>query len=58
MAPGKYNPRASSVQVNPNQTKEKSLHVLGFLWPNRDFSMGYKQKNKKILPRLNSRAGL
>jgi hypothetical protein len=28
-------------QINPRKSKEKGLDFLGFLWPNRDFSMGY-----------------
>jgi hypothetical protein len=35
------------MQDNPNKNKEKSLDFLGFVWPNRGFSMGYKEKNKK-----------
>jgi hypothetical protein len=37
----KYNFTASSVQINPSKTKQKSLDFLGFRSPNRDFSMGY-----------------
>ena len=40
------------MQGNPRKTKEKSLDFLGFLWSNRDFSMGYdesKQKNRRTL---------
>jgi hypothetical protein len=47
--PEGYNLRATSVQINPNKSKEKSLHFVGFLWPNRGFSKGYRRKNKKIL---------
>jgi hypothetical protein len=36
------------VQENPNKNKEKSLHLLGFRWPIRGFSKGYRRKNKKI----------
>ena len=32
---------AKQMQANPRKSKEKSLHFLGFLWPNWDFSMGY-----------------
>jgi hypothetical protein len=42
-----FNQRANFVQANPNKTKQKSLDFLGFIRPNRDFSMGYEQKNKK-----------
>jgi hypothetical protein len=48
----KCNLKARSVQANPNKTKQKSLDLLGFIRPNRDFSMGYEQKNKKIDSRL------
>jgi hypothetical protein len=41
-----------------NKSKQKSLDLLGFLWPNRDFSKGYTGKNKKIPFRLSSPAGL
>jgi macrodomain Ter protein organizer (MatP/YcbG family) len=34
-------------QANPNKNKKKSLDFLGFVWWNRDFSMGYAQKKKK-----------
>jgi hypothetical protein len=46
------------VQANPKESKEKSLHFLGFLWRNRDFSTGYSGKNKKIPLRSNSLIGL
>jgi hypothetical protein len=42
-----FNQRANSAQANPNKTKQKSLDFLGFIRPNRDFSKGYEQKNKK-----------
>jgi hypothetical protein len=42
-----FNQNASPVQAKPNKTKQKSLDFLGFIRPNRDFSMGYEQKNKK-----------
>ncbi len=32
---------AKLIQAKPNKTKQKSLDFLGFLRPNRDFSMGY-----------------
>ena len=54
----RYNPWASLVQANPNESKEKSLDLFGFLWPNRAFSKGYRGKNKKVWLRLNSRPGL
>jgi hypothetical protein len=41
-----------SLQANPNKTKQKSLDFLGFIRPNRDFSMRYGRKNKKIGSRL------
>jgi hypothetical protein len=34
-------------QANPNKSKQKGLDLLGFIRPNRDFSMGYGRKNKK-----------
>jgi hypothetical protein len=37
----RLNLRASWVQGKPRKTKEKSLHFLGFSWPNLDFSKGY-----------------
>jgi hypothetical protein len=37
----RLNLRASWVQRKPRKTKEKSLHFLGFSWPNWDFSKGY-----------------
>jgi hypothetical protein len=43
----RFNRRANSFQINPNKTKQKSLDFLGLIGPNRDFSMGYEQKNKK-----------
>jgi hypothetical protein len=46
-AGGKCNLKARSVQANPNKTKQKSLDFLGFIRPNRDFSMGYGKKIKK-----------
>jgi hypothetical protein len=45
---GECNPKAKSIQINPSKTKQKSLDFLGFIRPNRDFSMGYARKNKKI----------
>jgi hypothetical protein len=30
--------------MNPNKTKEKPLHLLGFIRPNQAFSMGYGGK--------------
>jgi hypothetical protein len=36
-----FNLRANSIQINPNKSKQKSLDFLGFIRPNRDFSMGY-----------------
>jgi hypothetical protein len=47
-----FNQGANSSQANPNKTKQKSLDFLGFIRPNRDFSMGYDGKNKKIDSRL------
>jgi hypothetical protein len=34
------------------------LHFLGFLWPNRDFSTGIANPNKKTCSSLNLRSGL
>jgi hypothetical protein len=33
--------RSKQDQAQPNKTKQKSLDLLGFIRPNRDFSMGY-----------------
>jgi hypothetical protein len=44
----------SKPQTNPNKSKKKRLDWLGFIRPNRDFSMGYSGKNKKT---LRSRSG-
>jgi hypothetical protein len=44
---GGFNQGANSDQINPNKTKQKSLDFLGFVRPNRDFSKGCEQKNKK-----------
>jgi hypothetical protein len=49
---GGFNQSGNSLQANPNKSKQKSLDFLGFIRPNRDFSMGYEQKNKKIDSRL------
>jgi hypothetical protein len=46
-ASGGFNHSANSPQANPNKTKQKSLDFLGFIRPNRDFSKGCEQKNKK-----------
>jgi hypothetical protein len=43
-AANRFNQSANSSQANPNKTKQKSLDFLGFIRPNRDFSMGYEQK--------------
>jgi hypothetical protein len=51
LRPG-FNQRANSFQTNPNKTKQKSLDFLGFIRPNRGFSKGYEQENKKIGSRL------
>jgi hypothetical protein len=56
--PARHNLRASYLQVKPRKNKEKGLDFLGFPWPNRGFSMGYREKNKKNLAALNSRVGL
>jgi hypothetical protein len=37
----RFNQGARSFQANPNKTKQKSFDFLGFIRPNRDFSMGY-----------------
>jgi hypothetical protein len=49
---------AKQIQIIPNKSKQKSLDLLGFLWPIRDFSKGYTRKNKKICFGLNSRRRL
>ena len=41
--PGPPN-RPKQTEANPNKTKQKSLDLLGFIRPNRDFSMGYGRK--------------
>ena len=38
-------PSREFLQANPNKSKEKGLDFLGFIRPNRDFSMGYGEKN-------------
>jgi hypothetical protein len=43
----RFNQGANSFQIIPNKTKQISLDFLGFIRPNRDFSKGYGQKNKK-----------
>jgi hypothetical protein len=45
--PGKRNLTAKSIQAKPNKTKQNCLDLLGFIRQNRDFSMGYEEKNKK-----------
>src|ERR1700728_1296723 len=43
--------RPENALVKANKSKEKSLHFLGFLWPNRAFSMGYgESKQKNLFP--------
>jgi hypothetical protein len=36
------------MQGNAKKSKQKGLDFLGNVLPNRDFSMSYEQKNKKI----------
>jgi hypothetical protein len=48
------NLKASSRQEKPRKCKQKPLDLVGFLWPNLDFSKGYGGKNKKIKPHTNS----
>jgi hypothetical protein len=36
-----FNQGANSFQIDPNKTKQKYLDLLGFIRPNRGFSMGY-----------------
>jgi hypothetical protein len=43
----RFNQGVHSVQTNPNKTKQDCLVFLGFIRPNRYFSKGYEQKNKK-----------
>jgi hypothetical protein len=38
-----YSQRASFAQASPNNSKQKSLDLLGFIRPNRDFSMTYSE---------------
>jgi hypothetical protein len=40
-------PSAGPTRIKPNKTKQKSLDFLGFIRPNRDFSMGYGESSKK-----------
>jgi hypothetical protein len=35
-------------QGKPNKSKENRLDFLGFLWPIRGFSKGYRESNLKI----------
>jgi hypothetical protein len=35
--------RPKQIQINPSKTKQKSLDLLGFIRPNRDFSRGYSE---------------
>jgi hypothetical protein len=44
-----FNQHANSFQAKPNKTKQKGLDLLGFIRPNRDFSMGCGEKNKNSL---------
>jgi hypothetical protein len=50
--------RPKKKQRNANKNKQNRFNFLLFSWPNRDFSKGYRGKNKKILPALNSPLGL
>jgi hypothetical protein len=36
--------RGKQIQIKPNKSKQKSLHLLGFIRPNQAFSMGYDGK--------------
>jgi hypothetical protein len=43
-----FNQRANPLPIKPRKSKQKGLDLLGFIRPNRDFSMGCgdsKQKN-------------
>jgi hypothetical protein len=51
-------PGGQYVQANPSQSKQKWLVLLGFIRPNRDFSMGCRGKSKKILSSLCSLSGV
>jgi hypothetical protein len=42
------------MQGKPNKTKENCLDFLGFLWPNRDFSMCYSKSKIKNSFRISS----
>ncbi|HEY1783264.1 MAG TPA: hypothetical protein VGG79_23075 [Roseiarcus sp.] len=55
---GFYNRRASSLQAKPSKFQAKMLFMLGFVWWKRDFSKGYRGKNKNNFPAPNSRYGL
>jgi hypothetical protein len=39
---------AKQNQAEPNKSKQKGLDLLGFIRPNRAFSMGCGRKNNKI----------
>ena len=43
--------QSKQIQAKPNKSKQNCLDLLGFIRPNRDFSMGYARKNKKDLAR-------
>jgi hypothetical protein len=45
-------PQVELYTIKPNKTKQNSSDLLGFICPNRDFSMGYEPKNKKIRARV------
>jgi hypothetical protein len=36
-------------QTRPNKSKQNGLDLLGFIRPNRDFSMGYGESKQKNL---------
>src|ERR1700722_14484755 len=47
---GEDNSGESSIQANPNKTKQNCLDFLGFIRLNWDLSVGYAKKTKKSAP--------
>jgi hypothetical protein len=39
--------RPNKIQANPNKSKQNCLDLLGFIRPNRDFSMSYDESKQK-----------
>jgi hypothetical protein len=55
MLPAPRRGASKPAQAKPSKTKQNCLDLLGFIRPNRDFSMGYDGKNKKISSPFSSR---